>query len=204
MIARPAHQLDRLTDRWWTLVSPGYDPGVALVGWHRWLDALVADVTSGRVLEVGCGPAHLAQGLLSRGVDDVGVDRNAAMLARAVRRVSASAGRGVVIRADVTALPFPPESFDTVVAAGVLGLLDLRSRRTALREIARVSRGEVRLLEPVRRPGDPRRIGRSRLIGLVRDSPIELDELVDVGLQPELHGPPMLAGVYSMIRATRS
>jgi len=60
MTARKAHQLDPLTDRWWTLVAPGYDPGVAVVGWRRWLDVLVADVTSGRVLDVGCGPAHLA------------------------------------------------------------------------------------------------------------------------------------------------
>ena len=204
MTARKAHQLDRLTDRWWTLAAPGYDPGVALVGWHRWLDALVADVASGRVLEVGCGPAHLARGLMSRGIDYVGVDRNAAMLARASRRVTASAGKGVLVRADVTALPFPEETFDIVVAAGVLGLLDVPSRGAALREIARVSRAEVRLLEPVRRPGTPRRIGRSRLIGFVRDSPIELDEVVEAGLEPELQGPPLLAGVYSIVHATRS
>ncbi len=40
--ARPTRQPARLSDRWWTLVAPGYDPSVALVGWHRWQDELVA------------------------------------------------------------------------------------------------------------------------------------------------------------------
>jgi hypothetical protein len=109
----------------------------------------------------------------------------------------------VVVRADVTALPFAGESFDIVVATGVLGLLDVASRQVALREMARVTRGEVRLLEPVHRPGEPPRTTRSRLIALVRDRPIDLAELVEAGLEPEVHGPPLLAGVYSMVRATR-
>lgn len=203
MIERNVGQLDRVSDRWWTLVAPGYDQAVALVGWHRGLDALVSDVASGRVLEVGCGPAYLAGGLLARGVDYVGVDRNAAMVSRARRRVASFPGRGAVVRADVTALPFRGASFDIVVAAGVLGLLDLSSRRTALREMARVTCGEVRLLEPVRRPGAPPRTTRARLIALVRDCPIDLAELVEAGLEPEVRGRPLLAGVYSMVHATR-
>ena len=203
MTARHATRLDRLSECWWTLVAPGYDPAVALVGWHRWQDSLVADVTSGLVLDVGCGPAHLARGLLARGVGYVGVDRNAAMVSRAGRRVASSPGQGVVVRADVTALPFRAESFDIVVAAGVLGLLDLDSRHAALREMARVVRGEVRLLEPVRRAGAPPRTTRSRLIALVRDRPVDLAELAAAGLDPEVRGPPLLAGVYSIVRATR-
>lgn len=203
MTARPASRLDRPADRWWTLAAPGYDPAVALVGWHRWQDALVSDVTSGLVLDVGCGPAHLARGLLARGVSYVGVDRNAAMVSRASRRVAAWPGRSAVVRADVTALPFRGESFDIVVATGVLGLLDLDSRRAALRDMARVARREVRLLEPVRRPGAPPRITRSRLIAFVRDRPVDLAELAEAGLEPEVRGPPLLAGVYSMVRAAR-
>lgn len=203
MTARRSSRLDRLTDRWWTLVSPGYDPAVALVGWHRWQEALVSDVTSGLVLDVGCGPAHLARGLLARGAGYVGVDRNAAMVSRARRQVASSPGRGTVVRADVTALPFRDASFDIVVAAGVLGLLDLRSRRAALRELARVAGREVRLLEPVRRPGAPPRVMRSHLVAWVRDRPIDLAELAEAGLEPEVRGAPLLAGVYSVVRATR-
>jgi ubiquinone/menaquinone biosynthesis C-methylase UbiE len=177
---------------------------VALVGWHRWQDSLVADVTHGAVLELGCGPAHLARSLLARGVDYVGLDRNPAMVARAGRAVGAwGPGRGLVVRADVTAAPFRAASFDVVVATGVLGLLAVRVRRIALQEMVRVSRGEVRLLEPVLRVDAPRLVVRSRVIAFVRERPLALDELTEVGLEPEVRGPALLAGVYSIVRATR-
>ena len=201
MTARPATGLDRLADRWWTLAAPGYDQAVSLVGWHRWLDALVADVTSGLLLDIGCGPAYLAPGLMARGIGYTGVDRNATMAARARRRVASSTGRGLVVQADVTALPFRENSFDIVVAAAVLGLLDLRSRQAALREIARVARREIRLLEPFRRAGAPSRNLRAHVIGLVRERSLELTELAEAGLVPEVKGPPLLAGVYSKVHA---
>ncbi len=200
---RPASRLDRLAGTWWTAAAPGYDRAVALVGWHRWLDVLVAGVSSGLVLDVGCGPAYLARVLLARGIGYVGVDRNAAMVAQASRRAASSPGRGLVVRADVTALPFREESFDLVVASAVLGLLDHRSRQAALRERARVTRGEVRLLEPVRRAGAPPRTARARLIGLVRDRPLDLAELTEAGLEPEVRGPPVLADVYFIVHAAR-
>ena len=195
---------DRVADRWWTLVAPGYDWSVALVGWHRWQDSLLADVTHGSVLDLGCGPAYLAKGLLARGVDYVGLDRNPAMVARARRAVGAwGPGRGLIVRADVTAVPFRAASFDVVVATGVLGLLTVPERRVALEEMARVSRGEVRLLEPVVRSDSPVRAVRSRIIALVRDRPVALEELVRAGLEPEVRGPPVLAGVYSMVRGVK-
>ena len=192
----------RGADRWWTLVAPAYDRSVGLVGWHRWQDAVVADVTHGTVLDVGCGPAHMARSLLARGVNYLGLDRNPAMAARAGRAVGAwGPGRGLIVRADATAMPFPAGSFDVVVATGVLGLLTVPVRRIALREMVRVSRGEVRLLEPVARTDVRPRAVRSRIIALVRDRPLGLDELLEAGLEPEVLGPPMLAGVYSMVRA---
>lgn len=195
-----ADRWGRLADRWWSLVSPVYDPAVALVGWHRALDALVADVRGGRVLDVGCGPAHLAPALSRRGVEYVGVDRSGAMVARARRRV---AGRGgVIVRADVTRLPFPDGSFDVVVASAVLGLLPGPARRSALDELVRVTRGEVRLLEPVHRPGARPHDLRARIVALARGPLLELAELSDAGLEPSL-GESVLGGVYSAVRAAR-
>ncbi len=53
-----------------------------------------------RVLDVGCGPGHVAAGFARAGLDAVGVDPSAGMLAVAARR-------GVrAVRADMTALPF--------------------------------------------------------------------------------------------------
>jgi ubiquinone/menaquinone biosynthesis C-methylase UbiE len=193
-----------VADRWWTLVAPAYDRSVAIVGWHRWQDVLVADVSQGAVLDLGCGPAHVAEGLLARGVDYVGLDRNPAMVARAARTVGAwGPGNGRVVRGDVTSVPLRGSSFDVVVTTGVLGLLAVPVRRIALREIVRVSRGEVRLLEPVLRADAPTPAVRSRILALVRDRPLALEELVEAGLEPEVCGPPLLAGVYSMVRATK-
>ena len=194
---------DPASDRRWTFVAPVYDRSVALVGWHRWQDALLADVTEGAVLDVGCGPAHLAKALMARGVDYVGLDRNLAMLARAARAVDAwGPGRGLVVRGDVSALPFDASSFDVVVATGVLGLLTAVTRHAVLAEMVRVSRGEIRLLEPIIRADAPLRLTRSRIVALVRDRPLTLSELVEVGLVPEVRGPARLARVYSMVVAT--
>ena len=201
----------RWSDGWWTLVSRVYDPAVGLVGWHGGLRDLVDDIVTGTVLDVGCGPAYLAQVLTARGLAYVGMDGNAAMLSRARGRIISSRGRGrgraqgrgAAVRADVAALPFADRSFDVVVATGVLGLLGLGHRATALREMARVAKREVRLLEPVHRPGAPVRLARARLIGLVRDRPLDLGELAAAGLHVESVGAPLLAGVYTPVRAVR-
>ncbi|HET7279939.1 MAG TPA: class I SAM-dependent methyltransferase [Dermatophilaceae bacterium] len=209
---------DRWSDRWWTLVSRVYDPAVGLVGWHGGLRDLVDDIVTGTVLDAGCGPAYLAQVLTARGVAYVGVDCNAAMLSRARGRplsgqrpdaavrdaaVRGAAARSDFVQADLAALPFADSTFDVVLATGVLGLLELGHRGTALREMARVSKRGVRLLEPVHRPGAPARLARARLIGLVRDRPLDLGELAAAGLHVESVGAPLLAGVYTPVRAGR-
>ena len=194
----------RGSDRWWSLASPGYDYTVGLVGWHRWQDALVSDVASGIVLDVGCGPAHLAQGLLRRGIDYVGVDRSHTMLAHAAHAVrGCGPGRAHLLRADLTALPFTDACFDLVVSTGVLGLLDRPARNTALTEIARVTKGEVRLLEPIVRGDQNVDRWRWRLLAFVSDQPLELAELQDVGLAPRVVGDSRFAGTYSFVLATK-
>lgn len=187
--------------RWWSAVAPVYDRAVALVGWHRALDALVADVAAGRVLDVGCGPAHLAPLLVGRGASYVGVDRNPRMVALALARVGSSGG--LVVRGDVTRLPFDSSTFDVVIASAVLGLLDPPARRTALLELARVTRGEVRLLEPFRRHGVTGLDWRARVVALAPSGPLELAHLREAGLRPRIVGGPVL-GVYSAVRAERA
>jgi SAM-dependent methyltransferase len=204
---------ERWSDRWWTLVSRVYDPAVGLVGWHGGLRDLVDDIVTGTVLDAGCGPAYLAQFLTARGVAYVGVDCNAAMLSRARGRplsgqrrdaaVRGAAARSVFVQADLAALPFADSTFDVVLATGVLGLLELGHRGTALCEMTRVSKREVRLLEPVHRPGARVRLARARLVGLVRDRPLDLGELAAAGLHVESVGAPLLAGVYTPVRAGR-
>jgi ubiquinone/menaquinone biosynthesis C-methylase UbiE len=176
-------------------VAPVYDRTVALVGWHRWRSELLSEVPRGTVLELGCGPAHLAPELQARGVEYVGLDRNPTMLRRARRTTHR------VVRADAEALPFRDHCVDVVVATGVLALLTSPVRHVVLQEVARVCRGEVLLLEPFLRADHPTSPARARLLAFAADGPLHLDELTSVGLRPELLGPPRLAGVYSPVRA---
>ncbi len=199
----------RLADAWWSLVAPVYSACVGLFGWHRAVDRLVADLDGGRVLDVGCGPGRLSRAVLARGASYVGVDRSAAMARRAGRAVSAAGSgggtgtAGAVLCANVSCLPFADASFDLVIASAVIGLQPTAGRRAALREIARVARGEVRLLEPVRVPGRGRGALRSRVVALAPSGPIELDELARAGLVALEVGPRVL-GTYSFVRAVRA
>jgi SAM-dependent methyltransferase len=92
--------------------------------WRR-----LAARAQGRILELGCGTGRLSLPLARSGVDLVGVDRSAGMLARLAERADAlrarpnrpARGRLVIIRGDIRALPFAPNAFAMVLAPyGVL------------------------------------------------------------------------------------
>jgi ubiquinone/menaquinone biosynthesis C-methylase UbiE len=93
----------------------------------------VALQAGGRVLELGCGTGRIALPLGRAGVPLVGIDRSAAMLARARRRAARTRlGRPIrLVRGDIRALPFPRGAFALVMAPyGVLQSL-LRERDLA-------------------------------------------------------------------------
>ena len=95
--------------------------------WRR-----VASKATGKVLELGCGTGRVTKPLTRDGVDIVGIDRSAAMLARAksLRRV----------RGDIRALPFAAHAFSMILAPyGVVqSLTRPRDLTAALASIARV------------------------------------------------------------------
>ena len=72
----------------------------------------------GRVLELGCGTGRLSLPLARSATELVGVDRSAAMLARARTRSRRARlhGRLHLVRADIRSLPFPARSFRVVIA----------------------------------------------------------------------------------------
>jgi SAM-dependent methyltransferase len=101
----------------------------------------VAQQVGGRVLELGSGTGRLTVPLRRAGVQVVGVDRSAAMLARVGPR--ARRGRGpvpAIVRGDITALPFAPATFALVMApyGMVQSLLSDALLARTLREAARV------------------------------------------------------------------
>lgn len=133
-----------------------------------------------RVLDAGCGTGRALPPLraaVDRSGVVVGVDLTPAMLRAAVR-----AGRdqdGHLLLADVGALPFTPESFDAVFAAGLIAHLPHPAEN--LRELQRVVRpgGTLALFHPIGRAALAARQGRQ----LVPD---------DLRAEPNLR--PLLAG----------
>ena len=118
---------------------------------RRWREALWQGV-EGKVLEiaVGTGAGFLAH---PPGVEVVGVDASAAMLARAGRRAARLGLDVELVQADLLHLPFPDHGFDFVVGSFVL--CSVYRPVAALGELRRVIRpgGELRLLEHVRPRG---------------------------------------------------
>jgi ubiquinone/menaquinone biosynthesis C-methylase UbiE len=100
--------------------------------WQR-----VASGAGGPVLELGCGTGRVSLPLARAGVELVGIDRSAAMLAR-VRRVKSLS----LVRGDIRSLPFEDETFSMVLAPyGILqSLIRPRDLTATLASVARVVR----------------------------------------------------------------
>ena len=69
--------------------------------WER-----LAAAQDGRVLELGCGTGRITVPLARAGVDIVGIDRSAEMLARGHTRLRRARQRAQLVRGDIRALPF--------------------------------------------------------------------------------------------------
>jgi SAM-dependent methyltransferase len=110
-----------------------------------------------RVLEVGCGPGHLAIRLTRQhGLDVTGLDLDPAMIERAranADRHGGGDGRGrpSFLVGDVAALPLPSGSFDLVVST--LSMHHWADPTAGLAEIGRVLRQGGRALVWDFRPG---------------------------------------------------
>jgi ubiquinone/menaquinone biosynthesis C-methylase UbiE len=118
----------------------------------------------GAVLDAGMGPGRLLEELDRRGFEVSGGDVSDEMVARARERVPTAASR--LVRADLEALPFPDESFDAVVATGVLEYVpDLPQ---ALHELARVLRPGGVAVVSAPNPGAAYAIWRRNFYRLVR------------------------------------
>ncbi len=101
-----------------------------------------------RVLDVGCGPGHLARLLALRGCRVIGVDRGRRMLRIARRLAVAESAPVQFLRASCDCLPFAAGSFDLTLATAVIYFVP--QPEPVLREMARVTRasGTMASLDP--------------------------------------------------------
>lgn len=105
---------------------------------RRLILELLGDVRGRTILDVGCGDGALALELHKRGAIVTGIDMSDAMIdaARAAARQQRADVAFVVAPAE--AIPFPPESFDTVVAVTILCFV--QDAAPVFAELARVLR----------------------------------------------------------------
>jgi ubiquinone/menaquinone biosynthesis C-methylase UbiE len=116
-----------------------------------------------RVLDVGCGPAILAEPVQRAGGDYYGVDLSLDNL----RAGRARAGELQLAVGDVLELPFRSDAFDVSVAMGSLEYVqDLPG---ALREMVRVTRPGGTLIATFASRSSPRRLLEEGLVHRVRD-----------------------------------
>lgn len=147
ILVADAAAYDRLT----RLVFGSFTGGVAA-------DVAAAAGEGARVLDVGCGPGHLALQLARRhGLDVTGIDLDPAMVERAEANADGRVGHGgavtrpTFIVGDVASLAFPDASFDVVVTT--LSLHHWADPAAGLAEIGRVLRPGGRALVWDLRPG---------------------------------------------------
>ncbi len=115
-------------------------PNAVLVDWAR---AELAREGVRRALDLGCGAARNAGPLAALGLEVIGTDSSAPMLAAARARVDAAGlgGRVHLVRAAMDALPLEAASADLLVAHGIWNLARSAAElRRSLAEAARVAR----------------------------------------------------------------
>lgn len=129
-----------------------FDKPMDLLGVRRRRRRLLSRAR-GDTLEVGVGTGRNL-GLYPSGIELTGIDVSPNMLARARKVAERSHVVAALDLADVQALPFDDDSFDTVTATCVF--CSVADPVAGLKEVARVARpgGQVLLLEHVR-PRNP-------------------------------------------------
>ena len=113
---------------------------------------------AGRVLEIAIGTGLNVPHYKEAGTV-IGIDNNIAMLRRAIRRTWETKTSVDLLVADARSLPFPDDSFDSIVVG--LSLCTIPEPAITLRELGRVATADARLrfLEHVRsgKPATARR-----------------------------------------------
>lgn len=148
------------------------------------LDAALAELPDGPVLDVGCGPAQVSGYLIAHGRIVIGLDIAPGMLAEAARLVPEAR----LVAADLLALPLRPATCAGAVASYSLHHLPRARLGSAVAGLARALKPDGVLVVITHGGGGEEWLDRPE--GRVVVSTYSLDELAglmsDCGLAPEL------------------
>ncbi len=136
--------------QYWENHARGYDASLRVLAkpLPRMLELVAAACrAAGRVLELAAGTGLVTTAIASVAEQVTATDYSSSMVDMLRTRVQAAGASNVTCaQADIFALPYPPASFDVVVAANVLHLVpDLDA---AIRAMLRVLRPEGKLVVP--------------------------------------------------------
>ena len=112
----------------------------ALDGCLDRLERAAAPGRIGFILDIPCGPGRLYRCYRDRGFHVVGADLGPEMLDEAARLRRELDLPGAECRTDAFHLPWPDDSFDTVISVRFAYYFDQPQRIALIRELARVSR----------------------------------------------------------------
>ncbi len=133
----------------WDNVAGIYDIFVNVINrkTHKALKAIISGLleSGDTVLECACGTGMLTAVIAGRCAHVTATDYSKKMLEHAKRNCRAYSNI-TFEQADITALPYPDERFDKVIAANVIHLLD--DPFTAMEELNRVCRTGGKLIIP--------------------------------------------------------
>lgn len=150
--------------------------------WKNWVYSVLPLIEGTDILELGHGPGHLQRLLLDGGLSPVAIDESTQMGRLAKRRLGVN---GKLTRGIAQALPYPNETFDTIVSTFPSEyIFDPQT----LSEVKRVLRNRGRLIVlPVAFPTDGFLKWLYKVTG---ESPAVLDE----SIKERLTGPFLQAG----------
>jgi len=110
---------------------------VSLGRWSGWRLSTLDQITGQRVLEVGFGTGELLSEMAVRGLDPVGLDASPAMHRVTARKLARRALDVPRVSGVVQAMPFPAESFDSIVCSFPAGyILELATLCEAARVLS--------------------------------------------------------------------
>jgi len=126
-------------------MAKGYDAFMIVFPlWKRWIKKVIPHIEGKKILEVSFGSGYLMTQYAKKDFDIYGIDYNEKMLEIASKKMSANKIRTKLSIANVEILPFPDNTFDTII--NTMAFTGYPNGDKAMREFKRVLKEDGKLL----------------------------------------------------------